>query len=1190
MKPFLTVLLLLQFILSSWSHAQDLQIFNNPYDNADEIVKSRKAFQREKWFYEQRMYPNNYIPESAYEKAYMEKESLKRDNGFALMGVFDTWSSLGPTTGFYFSYSNISSRMTSVKYDPLNPNIIYIGAAYGGIWKSTNGGTSWAPLTDYQVSLSTGSIAIDPGNTNVIYYGTGEATYSAVSYYGMGLLKTTDGGASWKNVAGPFHSESFCSRIIIKPGMPSELLAAMGNGGLYRSTNSGDGWTKIVSGRCDDVVYSLTGDTAYCVGSGTGYRISYDGGASFQSSSALSLGTRNHLTISRSNPSVLYCSIYSGSSITVFKSTNAGSSFSQIVSGQNFSGSQAWYDFYIHVSPHDENFVLVGSIDIWRSTNGGSSNFTNITNGYGGGNVHVDQHNVDFHPTDPQQVLCVNDGGIWKSTNRGTSWTNLNTNQTLTQFYRIASDPSNASHILGGTQDNGTQRTTGALNWAAAFGGDGGEVCFHNVNNSYILGETQNNGIYRSTNSGASFSSSTSGLNGTAAWVGPIVSHPDSAGIFYTARQSVFKSTNWGASWSSISTGSTGTIREMAISRSNPSVMFYSVSTTIYKSTNRGYTFSSSSSGLPSKVATSISVHPDSSNVAIATFSGFGGAKIYKTTNQGNSWFSINGNLPDSPINDCIFYYPGAATSTLFAATDVGVFVSTDYGSNWIEVANGLPNTVAMHLDFHAGTNKLRIGTHGRGVYEIQLASFAAKDVSSVDAGLSGVQTFSSVNVTPSGSVKNLGSASASFTVTRKINPGGYISTVNVNSLPAQSSADVNFAAWSFSPGTTYTVKDSVYISGDINSSNDISSCQIIPYVGTSTIRINEAHNSVSYPPSGWALSVLSGTSTNFWSRNAVSSYGKGTGSSKFAFYNAPSGSVQALTSNLFSPSVAGDSLEFDLAYAARTNGSTDSVVVEASTNGGSQFYMVMRLWGSNLSGNMNTAGANNLEFTPTPSQWESRKAYVIPGTNRIRFRAVSGNGNNFFVDSIRLATKNIVTQLSLSFMPEAFINLNGGMLNVKDTVRVYLRSTAPPYQFQDSSITFLDSVIFTAECAFSNVQTGSYYIVTRHRNALETWSKSGGESITRGAISSYSFMTGISQAYGSNQTTNSAGFVSLYSGDSNNDGSIDATDLAMIDNDAAQFLAGYLSTDIDGNGFVDATDALFADNNAQNFVSVQRP
>ncbi len=695
---------------------QDLYIPNNPYDNADELTKSKKSFNRERWFYEQRMYPFNYIPEDAYGKAVEQRNAMRQTLGFAFDNAV-TWSNIGPSPGTYPGYSNISGRTTTVRYHPTNPSIIYIGAAFGGVWRSTNGGSNWVPMSDFEVSMSSGSIAIDPTNPNIIYYGTGEATYSGASYYGRGILKSTNGGSTWTNYTSGLPSLTYCSRLVIRPGFPNQLFAAMGNGGLYKSTDAGVTWTQVVSGRCDDIVFSPNGANAYITGSGTGYRISTDGGLTFNPNGSVSMGTRNHIAICRNVPSVLYIAVYSGSSITTWKSTNSGANFSQVAVGTNFSGSQAWYDFYMQVNPFDPNYAYVGSIDIWRTTDGGTS-FQNITNGYSGGYVHVDQHNMDFSPVNSDELIAVNDGGVWKSTDRGTTFTNMNVTLTLTQFYRIASDPSNVNHVMGGTQDNGTQRTLGTLNWSAAFGGDGGEVCFHSQNQQYILGETQNNGVRRSQNGGSSWSSATSGLSGSGAWVGPLISHPTTSGIFYTARQQVFRSDNWGASWTAISSGTSGTIREMAISRSNPSVMYATSGSQIYKSTNAGTTYTNVTSGLPARTITSVYVHPDSSNVAVISFSGFGAGKIYKTTNGASSWFSISGNLPDSPTNDVLIYYPGTSTSIYYAAMDVGVFFTNNYGSSWIELADGLPNTVAMHLDYNQATNRLRIGTHGRSVWE----------------------------------------------------------------------------------------------------------------------------------------------------------------------------------------------------------------------------------------------------------------------------------------------------------------------------------------------------------------------------------------------------------------------------------------------------------------------------------------
>lgn len=713
MKHFISILIFITSI-SNIIYSQDLFIPDNPYDKADEYTKTRNSFNRERWFYEQRMFPNNYIPSDAYTRAYQQREALRQEQGFH----FDNsaiWTSIGPTPGYYFSYTNISSRITSIAYNPVNPSIIYLGGAFGGVWKSTNGGLTWTSKSDFEVSLSTGALAIDPVNTNIVYYGTGEATYSGASYYGRGLLKSTDGGESWTNYTSGLPGSTYFSRIVIRPNNNSQLFAALGNSGLYNSTDNGVTWTQIIAGRCDDVVFTPSGDTAFAVGSGIAYQRSVNGGSSFSIISGVTIGSRNHLAICKSAPWVLYLATYAGSIVNVYKSTNNGLNYS-LVQGGFSGGGQAWYDMYMHVNPFDPNYAYIGLIDIWRTTDGGT--FINITNGYSGGDVHVDQHNAAFHPTNSNEMFAVNDGGVWKSYDRGTTWENLNLTLTLTQFYRIASDPSNVNHVMGGTQDNGTQRTTGTINWAAAFGGDGGEVSFHSQNPQYILGETQNNGVRRSQDGGNSWVSATSGLSGSGAWVGPLITHPSTAGVFYTARQQVFRSDNWGASWTGISSGTSGTIRELAISRTNPTVMYATSGSQIYKSTDAGTTFTNVTSGTPSRTITSIYVHPDSSNVAVMTFSGFGAGKVYKTTNGASSWFSISGNLPDSPTNDVLIYYPGVASNILLAAMDVGVFMTTNYGTSWVELADGLPNTVAISLDYNTSANRIRIGTHGRGVWQ----------------------------------------------------------------------------------------------------------------------------------------------------------------------------------------------------------------------------------------------------------------------------------------------------------------------------------------------------------------------------------------------------------------------------------------------------------------------------------------
>ena len=736
---------LIFIILGSISFSQttytDIIIKNSVYSEAPEQIQQTKPFIRQRWFFEQRAYPNNFIPENAYANAMNQRNDLRIQNADRMPAV--NWVSLGPTPGAYFNYGNISSRVVTGTFDPTDPNIIYIGPANGGVWKSTDSGVNWTPLTDDQPSMSMGAIAIDPTNTNNVYAGTGEATYSGASYYGRGLLKSTDGGANWQHITNGLPTSSYFSRLKIRPNHPNELLAALGNSGLYRSTNYGQNWVALYGGRVDDVIFSFTGDTAFAVGSGIGLLRSLNGGANFSAfGTGLPTGTRTHFDLCLSDPSFMYASIYGSGTVVVYKSTDFGASWNQLTMPSSFSsqGGQAWYDLYCRVNPSNPNIAFVGTIDIWRTTDG--TNFTNITNGYQGGYVHVDQHFLFFHPTDANTIMVCNDGGIWRSSNSGTSFTNLNQNLTLTQFYRIAASPFNPSRILGGTQDNGTQQTFSSLNWAAAFGGDGGEVCFNHMvaNDQNIIGESQNGGLVRTTNGGTNWVNATNGINTSenVAWVAPIIKHPTISSNFFVARQRVYLSTDYGGSWNAISGNVYGTsaVREMAISQSNPQIIYATSGSAVLLSTDGGSTFNNKTTGLPARTITSVNVHPTDENIALLTFSGFGTDKVYKTTNMGTSWFNINGNLPDSPVNDGFIYtYDSQNPNTYFVATDIGVFLTQNDGANWVELPNNLPNTVILHLDYSPSNQMLRAGTHGRGVYEafidftipVELSSFSAE-------------------------------------------------------------------------------------------------------------------------------------------------------------------------------------------------------------------------------------------------------------------------------------------------------------------------------------------------------------------------------------------------------------------------------------------------------------------------------
>ena len=350
-------------------------------------------------------------------------------------------------------------------------------------------------------------------------------------------------------------------------------------------------------------------------------------------------------------------------------------------------------------------------------------------------------------------------------------------------------------------------------------------------------------------------------------------------------------------------------------------------------------------------------------------------------------------------------------------------------------------------------------------------------------------------------------------------------------------------------------------------------------------VKLCEEFSSGTFPPGGWNVEY---TGTNYWSLNSVSSYGAGTGSAKFDFWNAASGTIQSLVTLAFSPSLASDTLKFDHAYAPYTTG-TDSLSIETSTNGGSTYSVLIRLHGNASGGALNTTTTSTTAFTPSSAQWATKK-YALPvGTNKVKFRARSGFGNNLYVDGICVVNNASAALSNISFIQEGYFNSGSSFLNQRDTVKLYLRNSNAPYFMIDSCTALLDSLTFTATGTFSNAVSGMYYVQVKHRNSLETWSKSGGENYTRGIVFNYNFTTLQSQAFGNNMTLKNSKYC-IYSGDTNSDGIIDASDNGEIDNDAAEFTTGYAITDITGDGITDASDLAIAGNNAANFVNVISP
>lgn len=662
-----------------------------------------------------------------------------------------------------------AGRVIAIAVDPRNSSVAYLGTAEGGVWKTTDAGTNWTPLTDNQVSLATGSLVLDPSNPDTIYLGTGEGTGGTTArtqYYGAGILKSTNGGASWTNLPGPFAKRTFGSggsRILslgISPTNSQTLIAAVSSDyqtddGIWRSTDGANTWTHVLTCEFPWTAFFVANGNAYAtceLGGASHSQVlkSTDGGVTWNAVGA-GLGTPFdyiELTAAPSNPAIMYAGLESptGSNGTLmpfmYKSTDGGTTFTQLTNAPQYC-NQCSYANVIRVSPTDPNVVFAGGLDLWRSLDGGAS-WSDQSASSNSNSLHADQHAVVF-ASDGSTLYAGNDGGVWSSTNyTATSstlppiaWNNLNSTLNTALLYPgLTIDPANPSRAFVGTQDNGNLRYTGALEWDILFCGDGGFTVTPGNGTDYatcFLGIFSKTHVYKSTSDGAVGTWTEMPQPTTEAMVNinsPFVGDPNNASRLYFGAQHVFQSNDGAQTWQIISPQFGSALGGVAVSPSNPNVVWAGVQlggvvrVTQNALSGTAATWSTTGALLPQhRYLTSLAVDPHNPAVGYATYAGFSGfgdtGQVFLSSNYGASWSNITGNLPNIPVN-AIVVDPDAA-GTLYVATDVGVFYSTDNGASWAEAGTGLPNAVAHWLTLHEGSRILRVSTHGRGAWDLQL-------------------------------------------------------------------------------------------------------------------------------------------------------------------------------------------------------------------------------------------------------------------------------------------------------------------------------------------------------------------------------------------------------------------------------------------------------------------------------------
>jgi len=724
--------------------------FNDYWANkTPEKGKGYKQFKRWEWFWQQRVYPSGNFPKASFEfeewQRYVnahpqyrrQSNSLGQDLTTMAPTPTGTWSPLGPATS-NGGYSGVG-RLNCITFHPTDVNTFWVGAAAGGLWKTTNGGSSWSTLTDDLPVLGVSGLAVDYTNPNVMYLGTGDGDHYDTR--GVGVLKSTNGGITWNptGLSWTVQQGIVVRALVMHPSNPAILLVATSDG-IYKTTNGGTSWTKVQIGNYSELKLKPGDPTVmYAASAGMGntqvWR-STNTGDTWTATTSFSGLNRIALAVTPANPSVVgaLCSSSATSGFAgYYTSVNSGASFELKYApggfnllGYNVNGSdgggQGWYDLCLTISPTDANVVHAGGVNIWKSTNGGS-NWAINTMWYGGTGVpevHADKHYMAYHPLNASLLFSCNDGGLYKTANGGASWQDLSNGLQITQFYRLGASATNSNVLIGGTQDNGTKIKNGNA-WTDVIGGDGMECLVDYTNANIMYGTLYYGDLFRSTDAGANFTRITpAGQSG--GWVTPFIIDPVNPQTLYIGYRDIYKTTDRGNNWTRLSTNlSTSDLQALAVAPSNTQTIYAATYATLYRSTNGGSTWSGLS--LPSSnTPTSLAVHPTDPQTIWITFSGYSaGTKVYKSINGGASWTNISGTLPNLPVNTIV--YQNGSSDVLYIGTDAGVFVRNATMSDWQAFDTGLPNVVVTELEIQYAAAKIRAATFGRSMWESDLFS-----------------------------------------------------------------------------------------------------------------------------------------------------------------------------------------------------------------------------------------------------------------------------------------------------------------------------------------------------------------------------------------------------------------------------------------------------------------------------------
>ncbi len=720
-----------------------------------------------------------------------------------------TWSPFGPynlpgnLTGYM---ENGMGRINCIAFHPTIATTYYVGVAQGGLWKTTNDGLTWTPLTDNLPITRISDIVIDPANTNTMYISVCDFEYIDVAlnidgrkrntHYGLGVYKTTDGGLTWSPTGLSFQltdgDASLIRKVLINPSNSNSLVAC-GVSGMYTSANAGATWTQVLDSLCWDLVQDpvnpniIYATSGWLAGSGKGFAAVYKStnfGASWVMLPTGIPGTgviqRIKLAIAPSDNTVIYAmtvGVDEGSA-GIYKSINSGATWTFIDPGVNMleyndgfnSGGQGTYDLGFSVNPTNKNMVYVGGINVWASTDGANS-FEPASHWtlFYGATLHGDIHFIETNPLTSDIFVC-SDGGLyktdaitsqpWASATGGspwpTTWTNISNGMNITSFYRLSSSKNATGRLSAGAQDNATFYYDGS-SWNTIFGGDGMDNYLDPVDDNVIIGSSQYGNFYVSNDGGTSDVGANVNVNSeNGEWVSPIVADYNTPGTLYAGFVNVTKSTDGGYTWTALNALPSNGINDnelsaLAVANSNSNVLYaarrirfeFGSPSGMYITSDGGSSWADITAGLPDTLYfTSTDVSQTDANTAFVTLSGFVAGEKVYKTINGGNTWQ---NISYNLPNipvNCIKTVPG--TNKKMIATDLGIYVLDETSSTWISQSVGLPNVITTDIEFNQVLDKIYVSTFGRGIWETNLSTMVGiTDVTSVSIG---IELFPSVN------------------------------------------------------------------------------------------------------------------------------------------------------------------------------------------------------------------------------------------------------------------------------------------------------------------------------------------------------------------------------------------------------------------------------------------------------------